>query len=260
MRPGSTRFVVSLAACLLAVPLIAAAQTPPPQGGQQRQPPPPPKNLQVFPKDIQRPQLIAAMGSISQALGVRCSYCHIDDEPGRQNDFASDEKPTKMKARQMMLLVREINEKVPTAVSKSAADTTRVGCVTCHRGVAIPKQLGDILTETAKAGGTDAAIAKYRDLRKQYYGAQAYDFSENGLVFYAQRQVQADKADDALTYLKLNLEFYPQSARTYLAMAQAYNRKSDKADAIKSAEKALEIDPQNAAAKRQLDQLKGTGQ
>ena len=45
-------------------------------------------------------------------------------------------------------------------------------CVTCHRGVAIPRQLVDILTQTAAAKGTPAAITQYRDLRKQYLGAR----------------------------------------------------------------------------------------
>jgi Flp pilus assembly protein TadD len=40
-------------------------------------------------------------------------------------------------------------------------------------------------------------------------------------------------------------------------MAQAHQRKSDKASAIKDLEKAVELDPNNAQAKQQLQQLKG---
>ena len=39
-------------------------------------------------------------------------------------------------------------------------------------------------------------------------------------------------------------------------MAQAYNRKNDKDKAIKSLEKAVQLDPNNQQLKRQLDQLK----
>jgi hypothetical protein len=53
-------------------------------------PPPPPKNLQVFPKDTPRPQLIASMRFFSQSLGVRCTYCHAGEEGTL--DFASDAK------------------------------------------------------------------------------------------------------------------------------------------------------------------------
>ena len=66
-------------------------------------------------------------------------------------------------------MVRDINPKVAAAVGKSAEAATRVGCVTCHRGVAIPKQLADILDQTAMEKGTPAAVAQYKDLRKQYF-------------------------------------------------------------------------------------------
>jgi hypothetical protein len=114
-------------------------------------------------------------------------------------NFASDDKPQKKAAREMMLMVRDINPKVAAAVGKSAEAATRVGCVTCHRGVAIPKQLADIL----------------------------------------------------------NLEYFPMSARTYAVLSQAQRAENDTAAAIKSLEKAVELDPQNAQLRRQLDQLKG---
>lgn len=238
---------------------IAAAQTPPaPQGGRgegRGTPPPPMTNLQIFPKDAPRPEVVTAMQGFALALGVRCEHCHVDEGPGKQ-DFASDDKKTKTTARQMMVMTREINEKVPAAIGKSASEATRVQCVTCHRGVTIPKQLGDILIDADQTSGSEGAIAKYRELRKQYYGGMAYDFSENGLVIVGQRLIQANKPDDALALLQLNTEFYPQSARTYISMFQAYQRKNDTASAIKSLEKAVELDPQNAQAKRLLEQLK----
>jgi len=227
-----------------------------PQGRGNQPPPPPMTNLQIFPKDATRPQVVTVMQGFTQALGVRCQYCHVDDDPGRQNDMASDEKPPKKAARQMMLLVRDLNEKLPSAVGKTADATTRVGCVTCHRGVAIPKQLADILTDTAAAKGVPAAIEQYRDLRKQYYGAMAYDFSEGGLLVLAQRLVANNRPDDALSFLQLNTEFYPKSARTYVAMSQAYGRKNDKDNQIKSLEKASELDPENQQIKGQLQRLK----
>ena len=67
----------------------------------------------------------------------------------------------------------------------------------------------------------------------------------------------AKNPDDAIAYLQTNLEYYPKSARTYQAMAQARNAKGDKQAAIKDLEKAVELDPQNAQARNQLQQLKG---
>ncbi len=214
-------------------------------------------NLQIFPKDTPRPQLLAAMQNFTAALGVQCNYCHVQEGRGGRNDFATDEKPTKKAARAMMLLRQEINQKLPAAVSKSADATLQVSCVTCHRGVAIPRQITDIVADAAVSGGASAGLAKFKELRTQYYGGQSYDFSEGSLIAIAQRANQAQKADDALAYLQANLEFYPKSARTYQTMAQVKNAKGDKDGAIKDLEKAVELDPSNQQAKMQLQQLKG---
>jgi Photosynthetic reaction centre cytochrome C subunit/Tetratricopeptide repeat len=230
----------------------AVAQAPPAAQG-----PPPATNLQILPKDMPREQIIQTMQAFSQALGVQCNYCHVFEGRGGRNDMASDEKPTKKTARQMLLFAREINEKLPVVVTKTADSTTRVGCMTCHRGVAIPKPLAQVLSDTVNAKGLDAAVAQYRELRTTYFGGMAYDFSELGLINMAQAATNADKADNAVAWLNLNLEFYPKSSRTYMAMAQAHQRKNDKTSAIKDLEKAVELDPNNAQARQQLQQLKG---
>jgi tetratricopeptide (TPR) repeat protein len=240
---------------------LPAGQTP--AAGQGRgggTPQPSPTNLQILPKDMPRPQVLQTMQNIAAALGVQCNYCHVQEGRGGRNDMASDEKATKKAARNMLLLTRDINDKLPLAVSKSADATTRVGCATCHRGVAIPKLLPDVVTEAATSGGTTAGLAKYKELRAQYYGGQSYDFSENGLLAVAQRAIAANKPDDALAYLQANLEYYPKSSRTYQTMAQVKNGKGDKDGAIKDFEKAVELDPNNAQAKAQLQQLKGGAQ
>jgi hypothetical protein len=249
---------LALAACLLAAS-IASAQQPPPAaaGGQRAGGPPPITNLQIIPKDTPREQVIATMQSIAGALGVQCNYCHVQEGRGGRNDMASDEKPMKKTARQMMVFARELNEKLPAVVGKPANEATRIGCMTCHRGVAVPKQLTQVLNEAVNAKGLEGAVAQYRELRTKYTGTMAYDLSENGLITMAQAAINADRADNALAWLTLNLEFYPKSSRTYQAMAQAHQKKNDKDAAIKDLEKAVEMDPNNAQAKAQLAQLKG---
>jgi hypothetical protein len=231
------------------------AQTPAP-GGQRAGGPPPMTNLQIFQKDTPRETVIAAMQQITQALGVQCNYCHVQEGRGGRNDMASDEKPTKKAARAMMVLARDINAKLPGALGKSADATTRVGCATCHRGVPIPKQLSELVADAAASGGASAGLAKYKELRAKYYGGQSYDFSEGSLVAIAQRANAAGKADDALAYLDANLEYFPKSARTYQMIATVKNAKGDKPGAIAALEKAVEIDPNNAQAKTQLENLK----
>ncbi len=233
---------------------IGAAQAP--AGGGQPPPPPPMTNLQIIPKDTPRPQVIATMQAFTQSLGVACNYCHVQEGRGGRNDFASDEKAPKKAARGMMLLAREVNTKLPEAVGKAADATTRVGCATCHRGVPIPKQIADVVADASATGGSAAGLTKFKELREKFYGGQSYDFSEGGLLAVAQRAQTANKTDDAIAYLQANLEYYPKSARTYVAMAQLKNGKGDKAGAIAALEKAVELDPANAQAKAQLENLK----
>jgi hypothetical protein len=236
---------------------LAAAQTPPPPGGGQRAGGPPPMtNLQIFPKDAPRETVVTTMQAFTSALGVQCNYCHVQEGRGGRNDMATDEKPTKKAARAMMLLSRDINAKLPEAIGKTADATTRVGCATCHRGVPIPKQITDIMTDAAATGGATAGVAKFKELREKFYGGQSYDFSEAAFITMAQRANTANKYDDALVYLQANLEYYPKSARTYSAMAQMKNAKGDKAGAIAALEKAVELDPNNAQTKALLENLK----
>ena len=239
---------------------LSAAQPPPAAGGGQRggaPAPPPMSNLQIIPKDTPHEQVLQTMQAFTQSLGVQCNYCHVQEGRGGRNDFATDEKPTKKTARQMMTFARELNEKLPAVVGKAANETTQVGCSTCHRGVPIPKQLVNVLNETVNAKGMDAAVAQYKELRTKFYGGMAYDFSENGLITMAQRAIAADRVDNAIGWLNVNLEFFPKSSRTYQTLAQAHQRKNDKDAAIKDLEKAVELDPNNNQAKAQLQQLKG---
>jgi Tfp pilus assembly protein PilF len=70
------------------------------------------------------------------------------------------------------------------------------------------------------------------------------------------QKLMASKIDDAMTLLRLNIEFNPESSKSYMALAYGYTRKLDDASAITTLEKALEIDPGNNIARGQLEQLK----
>jgi len=193
--------------------------------------------------------IMPLMQEIVQGLGVQCEYCHSAPRGSGQPE------PKKDIARQMIVMTRDLNTRVQTATGKPAAQAAQVKCVTCHRGVPIPRQLSEIVTQTLREKGAAAAADQYRDLRKQFYGRAAYDFGEDTLVGVAQPLASA-RADDAIALLKLNLEFYPQSAKTYAAIAFAYTRKYDDPTAITYYEKAVELDPTNGVIRGQLEQLK----
>ena len=200
------------------------------------------------------------MQAIVAALGVKCDYCHVRNVPGNQPaqvQAESGQPPTHLEiARNMVAMMKDLNERmIPAATGKEAAANLRIQCVTCHRGVAIPGQLSDIVTQTALKAGGEAAVAQYRELRKEYYGRQAYDFGEETLI-NASAPIATGKPDDAVALLKLNLKFYPQSVRTYTQLAFTYTRKLDDDAAIAALEKALEINPDNSVVRGQLEQLK----
>src|SRR5262245_20673087 len=70
-------------------------------------------NLKVLPQDIPPQELRALMGTFTRGLGVRCVFCHVGEEgkPIRDEDFPKDDKPTKLKAREMMRMTQDINDK-----------------------------------------------------------------------------------------------------------------------------------------------------
>ena len=133
------RQVVGALSLIVLAGSVAAAQAP--QEGRGTPPPPPePHNLQVFPKTMTTAQILPIMRNFSAALGTNCGYCHVWTAPGAPgNDFAADTKPTKAVARLMMQVANDVNQKLAAGISKPADQLTRVQCMTCHRGEAIPK-------------------------------------------------------------------------------------------------------------------------
>jgi len=83
----------------------------------------------------------------------------------------------------------------------------------------------------------EAAIEQYRELRKRYYGRQAYDFGEDTLLSVAQKAAVLDP-EDGIDLLKVNLEFNPGSVRSYSALASDYQRIYDDNAAIAALEKS----------------------
>jgi hypothetical protein len=198
---------------------------------------------------------ILQMQQVAAALGVECGYCHANlEQRGRPTPLTTSGKPRMEVAREMFLMVDEVNRSVQTATNKSATDATRVQCVTCHRGVAIPKQLSEILTTTAVQQGPAAATAQYRELRTRYYGRQAYDFSDQSVATFVERLARI-KPEAAVALMQVNLEFYPKSSLSYMVLGFAQTQTFEYFGAMESFRKALELDPMNNNARGRLAQL-----
>src|SRR5262245_11772485 len=197
-------FVVLLASAAFAA---AGAQTPP------QQPPWKPKNLRYFPQDITREALVQRMREFSFALNVRCQYCHAggDGVSLEGVDFASDEKPTKLKARAMLKMTRTINSSLLTEIPSRAEPKIEVDCVTCHHGRRQPKTLQTMLFETIDSEGIAAAVTRYKEARGNMVSG-VYNFGEWEINELARRLVEAKKPDAAIAMLEMNGEYYPKSA------------------------------------------------
>lgn len=200
-----------LIAAALAVPALAQHAPPPPAAaapaGEEF------KNLKVLPKDIPPAELRALMNSFTRALGVRCIYCHVGEEgkPFRHEDFQLDDKGTKLKAREMLRMVRDINDKYLAALDHRADPPIRVECVTCHRGSTQPRMLQSVLKSVYDAGGIDSTLARYRALRSRYYGGFTYDFGEVPLADLGGTLLDAGHAADAESLLAFNVTMNPSS-------------------------------------------------
>jgi hypothetical protein len=183
------------------------------------------ENLQYFPKDISREVLTQRMREFSFALGVRCQYCHAGGNGVSFEgvSFSSDEKPAKAKARAMLRMVDEINTVALARLPSRAEPRVVVECSTCHRGVAIPKSLQTMLFEIAKAEGVPAAVAKYRELRRNAILGQ-YNFGEWEINELARRLSESGNVQGAVDVLEMNREYYPSSTDIPRLIAEAKNR------------------------------------
>src|SRR4051812_1749478 len=83
------------------------------------------KNIQVFQR-LPSDQLTPAMNFMAASLGVRCTHCHVKNDTGRW-PMEKDDKETKLVARKMIAMTRDINK-------ANFGGRTTVTCATCHAG------------------------------------------------------------------------------------------------------------------------------
>lgn len=212
-------------------------------------------NLEVLPKDIEQRELTETMQGYSRSLGVKCEHCHVGTEGTifSDYDFESEDNPNKEIARQMIRMTQQINE---TLMPKTGRDPVlEVTCTTCHRGQARPISLEKDLAQILADKGSSAAIERYRQLREKWYGRGTLDFGVLTLRRLASQLIHQKKYPEATAILELNLEHYPESIETLIQLGSLYQR-AKKIDLAKTTyQRALEIDPENASAKRKLRRL-----
>jgi tetratricopeptide (TPR) repeat protein len=246
---------VSTPLTMLAALLLAAGVTTP---ALAQWPPQRLENLKVLPQDISVRSLVDTMAGFTRALGVRCTYCHVGSEaiPLGQYNFVIDSLAPKNKAREMMRMVLAINNNHLANISDRRSPAIVVTCATCHRGVAQPRPIQQVLMMAYDAGGADSLEKSYRALRERYYGSAAYDFGEVPLADVAAVLQTRAKLPDALRLYKLNMEFLPRSTFALRQAAAAEMAAGDTTSAVADLQRALEINPKDDQAKNSLDRLR----
>jgi hypothetical protein len=212
-------------------------------------------NLRVLPKDSSKAELQSTMRKFAFALNVRCPYCH-SEKADKSLDFAADDKEEKRTARLMLQMVLAINHDY---VSKIAGTKPpEVECVTCHHGLTRPRTLNAVLSESIERDGIDAAVKLYHDLRIQYYGTGAYDFGETPLNQLTESLLAGKKPKEAAAVMEMNFSANdPKSVWSYHLLAMAHQANGQPEKALADYRKAVELHPDDAWAKQQIDALAG---
>lgn len=81
-----------------------------------------PENLKVLPKTMTVDQVTEYMSKqVARGLGVKCGHCH------QGGDFAADGNPHKKKARAMIRMTADLNQRF-------FGGKREISCFTCHQG------------------------------------------------------------------------------------------------------------------------------
>lgn len=216
-----------------------------------------PQNLKALPENISPDELRETMRSFATSTGSRCFTCHVGEVEADLStyDFTLDDKEPKRKARHMIRMVNDINAYLEAELGKPAAELVKVECATCHRGRPKPEMLHDVIERAYREDGMEQAITEYRELRDQYYGDYAFDFSPRPMMILAERLAADEDYDAAVRFLDVNMEFHPDSARTLQLKAQIQAAAGNRDGARASLLQAIELEPDNPWTRQLLDNL-----
>jgi hypothetical protein len=218
-----------------------------------------PKNLKVLPADLSRDSVVKIMRFVvASGLGVSCGFCHgAPNVPFDSIDFASDERPTKRTAREMMRMVARINGELLPAIPNRGTPPIEIQCITCHRGATRPLMLEDTLATVIAKFGTDSAVATYDRIKERYTGRFAFDFGQGPLNILAARLIDQKQLPEARRVLELNIREHPNVWDPHNTLAQVLESLGEKDLAIAEYRRVLELFPTYGFAKRRLEALTG---
>ncbi len=107
------------------------------------------KNVKLL-GDLPVSQFIPVMNYFASSLGRRCNLCHVNNNG--QWDYASDAKPEKNTAREMIRLVLDTNKTL------AGLKLDPIACYTCHRGRTSPQSVPTLPLPVPSPPPTNAAV------------------------------------------------------------------------------------------------------
>jgi tetratricopeptide (TPR) repeat protein len=107
--------------------------------------------------------------------------------------------------------------------------------------------------ELLEEGQIEEALNLYRKIKQE--NPSDFNVSENRFNSLGYNYMGKGMFEEAFAVLKLNVEFYPESANTYDSLAEAYMNNGDNELAITNYKKSLELNPNNSNAIERLEVL-----
>jgi hypothetical protein len=97
-----------------------------------------PVNIKVLPKEISAAEIGKIMKRFETDLGVKCGHCHVEEPSTHKFNYPSDENPAKNTTRQMISMLKDINEKYLPQLGGDRRYAAQVTCGSCHQGQSSP--------------------------------------------------------------------------------------------------------------------------
>jgi len=109
------------------------------------------------------------------------------------------------------------------------------------------------MTEALLSEGVEAAVRRYRQLKKEE--PEGWRFAENELNMLGYQLLARDQIDGAIVVFELNVEAFPDGFNAYDSLAESYMVAGRTEEAIANYERSLELNPENTNAVTMLARL-----
>jgi len=117
-----------------------------------------------------------------------------------------------------------------------------------------PQSICAPMTEVLMQDGVEAAVARYRQLKKEE--PEGWRFAENELNLFGYQLLARDRTDEAIVILELNTEAFPEAFNTYDSLAEAYMLAGRTQASIANYQRSLELNPDNTNAVAMLARIR----